>query len=168
MLKAQNHRLKILICGAGPMEEVLKDMVREMRLEDTVVLGGFVTNVDELLSLMDVQLNASTGTEATSLSLIEGMSLGLPTIASSYGGNPYLIHDGQEGLLFRPGDAAALADCLSRLMEDTALRQRLSEQARKSYEEHYTAKAFASGVEAAYQRVLEGRKYHATQKNQSV
>ena len=94
--------------------------------------------------------------------------MGLPTVASSYGGNPYLIHDGQEGLLFRPGDAAELADCLSRLMEDTALRQRLSEQARKSYEEHYTAKAFASGVEAAYQRVLEGRKYHATQKNQSV
>ena len=75
---------------------------------------------------------------------------------------------GKEGLLFRPGDAVELADCLSRLMEDTALRQRLSEQARKSYEEHYTAKAFASGVEAAYQRVLEGRKYHATQKNQSV
>lgn len=168
MLKEQNRRLKILICGAGPMEEVLKDMVREMQLEDTVVLGGFVTNVDELLSLMDVQLNASTGTEATSLSLIEGMSMGLPTVASSYGGNPYLIHDGQEGLLFRPGDAVELADCLSRLMEDTALRQRLSEQARKSYEEHYTAKAFASGVEAAYQRVLEGRKYHATQKNQSV
>ena len=153
-LKARGKQLKILICGAGPMEETLEQMVRDMQLEDTVILGGFVTNVGELLSMMDVQLNASTGTEATSLSLVEGMSLGLPTIASSYGGNPYLIHDGQEGLLFAPGDAGQLADCLRRMMEDSDLRSGLSACAKESYEQHYTAQVFAAELLRVYDRAL--------------
>ena len=85
------------------MEEALEQEIRQLGLQDTAVLCGFVENVAPLLSMLDVQLNASTGTEMSSLALIEGMSLGLPTIASSYGGNPYLIQDGYDGLLFAPG-----------------------------------------------------------------
>ena len=46
-----------------------------------------VKDVREVLGILDLQLNCSYGTEASSLSLIEGMSLGLPTVASDYGGN---------------------------------------------------------------------------------
>ena len=101
-----------------------------------------------------MQLNASTGTETSSLALIEGMSLGLPTIASAYGGNPYLIRDGQEGLLFRPGDARQLAACIARLMADPALGQTLGRNGNAAYMEKYTARAFAANVEAAYERAL--------------
>ena len=102
ILEEQGRHLKVLICGAGSMEAPLRQKIRELGLENTVILCGFVENVAGVLSILDVQLNASTGTETSSLALIEGMSLGLPTIASAYGGNPYLIRDGQEGLLFGP------------------------------------------------------------------
>ena len=125
-----------------------------MGLENTVILCGFVENVAGVLSILDVQLNASTGTETSSLALIEGMSLGLPTIASAYGGNPYLIRDGQEGLLFRPGDARQLAACIARLMDDPALGQTLGRHGNAAYMEKYTARAFAANVEAAYERAL--------------
>ena len=104
--------------------------------------------------MLDVQLNASTGTETSSLALIEGMSLGLPTVASSYGGNPYLIDDGQDGLLFAPGNAEELADCVEKLMDDQELRRRLSAHALESYQKHFTAQAFAAGVLRAYDRAL--------------
>jgi glycosyltransferase involved in cell wall biosynthesis len=154
LLKEQGNRLRIFICGMGPDADALHTMRDSLELQDTVTLLGFVENVGELLGLMDVQLNASTGTEATSLSLLEGMSLGLPTVASRYGGTPYLIHEGQEGLLFEPGDSQGLADCLKKLMEDAALRQQLGRNARVSYENGYTAEHFARGVQAVYAELL--------------
>lgn len=154
ILKDRGNTLKVLICGAGPMEETLTQRIEALGLQDTAVMCGFVNKVAPLLSMLDVQLNASTGTETSSLALIEGMSLGLPTVASSYGGNPYLIRDGQDGLLFPPGDAGRLADCMEKLMKDPALRSRLSMQARESYETHFTAQVFASGVLRAYDRAL--------------
>jgi glycosyltransferase involved in cell wall biosynthesis len=154
LLKDQGKHLRIFICGMGPDAEALKALRDELQLQDTVTLLGFVENVGELLGLMDVQLNASTGTEATSLSLIEGMSLGLPTVASRYGGTPYLIHEGQEGLLFEPGDSQGLKDCLLLLMEDPALRQQLGKTARASYESSYTAEHFALGVQKLYDELM--------------
>lgn len=154
ILEEQGRHLKVLICGAGSMEAPLRQKIRELGLENTVILCGFVENVAGVLSILDVQLNASTGTETSSLALIEGMSLGLPTIASAYGGNPYLIRDGQEGLLFRPGDARQLAACIARLMDDPALGQTLGRNGNAAYMEKYTARAFAANVEAAYERAL--------------
>lgn len=154
LLKDRGHTLKVLICGAGPMEETLRNRIKELGLQDTAIMCGFVSNVAPLLSMLDVQLNASTGTETSSLALIEGMSLGLPTVASSYGGNPYLIDDGQDGLLFAPGNAEELADCVEKLMDDQELRRRLSAHALESYQKHFTAQAFAAGVLRAYDRAL--------------
>ena len=154
LLKDRGHTLKVLICGAGPMEETLRNRIKELGLQDTAIMCGFVSNVAPLLSMLDVQLNASTGTETSSLALIEGMSLGLPMVASSYGGNPYLIDDGQDGLLFAPGNAEELADCVEKLMDDQELRRRLSAHALESYQKHFTAQAFAAGVLRAYDRAL--------------
>ncbi len=154
LLKDRGYSLKILICGTGPMEEALEQEIRQLGLQDTAVLCGFVENVAPLLSMLDVQLNASTGTETSSLALIEGMSLGLPTIASSYGGNPYLIQDGYDGLLFAPGDASGLADCMEKLMADPDLRHTFSVHAREAYETHFTAQVFASGILNAYDRAM--------------
>lgn len=154
MLRKDGKDIQVLICGAGSQEEALKARIRELKLEDSAILTGFVDDTAAVMSLLDVQLNASTGTEATSLSLIEGMSLGIPVIASSYGGNPYLIHEGKEGLLFPPGDARALADCLIRLMEDGSLRETLSRQAAASYWEYYTAQVFEENLRQVYLRLL--------------
>ena len=154
LLKDRGRTLQVLICGAGPMEETLRSRIEELGLQNTAIMCGFVSNVAPLLSMLDVQLNASTGTETSSLALIEGMSLGLPTVASSYGGNPYLIDDGQDGLLFAPGNAEELADCVEKLMDDPELRRRLSAHALESYQKHFTAQAFAAGVLRAYDRAL--------------
>ena len=75
-----------------------------------------------LLNVLDVQLNASWGTEATSMALLEGMSLGLPTVASDYGGNPWVVRDGETGLIFPRRDPAALAGAMERLMNSPGER----------------------------------------------
>lgn len=157
LLKRQGKSLNLLICGTGSQEEALKAHIEKLGLGDMVIMTGFVEKVDGLMSLLDVQINASTGTETSSLSLIEGMSLGIPVIASRYGGTPYLIHQEEEGLLFPPGDSEALAACLTRMMEEPEFRKACGNRAKNAYLEKYTAKIFAENVENVYADVLRRR-----------
>ena len=142
----------MVIAGAGGCEAELKTLVRAFGLEDTVLFAGFVQEVGRLLAALDVQANASYGTEATSLSLLEGMSLGLPAVVSDYGGNPGVIQDGVNGLLFPVRDAQALADALARLMDDPSLRQKLSDGAKAVYQSTFTADRYARTIEQVYLR----------------
>ena len=151
-LRDQGRDFWLLIAGAGSQEGAIRQKIDELGLRDTVVFPGFLDDVAGALSLLDVQLNCSWGTEASSLALIEGMSLGLPTLASDYGGNPWQVEDGVTGLLFPSGDSAALAEGLKTLMDDPALRRRLGENARKAYQSRFTAQVFARNVEAVYEK----------------
>lgn len=65
--------------------------------------------------------------EPFSLTLILGLHAGIPTVASDAGGNVEIIADDQTGLLFPRADAAALAECVRRLVEDPATRLRIAE-----------------------------------------
>jgi glycosyltransferase involved in cell wall biosynthesis len=49
------------------------------------------------------------GTETSSLALSEGMSLGVPCVVSDYGGNPYMVRHGENGLVYPAGDVDRLA-----------------------------------------------------------
>jgi glycosyltransferase involved in cell wall biosynthesis len=68
--------------------------------------------------------------EPFSLTLIHAMASGIPTVASTTGGNVELVTDEQTGLLFAPGDAARLANSISRLTADGPMRERISTAAR--------------------------------------
>jgi glycosyltransferase involved in cell wall biosynthesis len=59
------------------------------------------------------------------MAVLEAAALGVPVVASAVGGIPELVDDGRTGLLVPPGDAAALAGALTRLVEDPAAAARL-------------------------------------------
>jgi glycosyltransferase involved in cell wall biosynthesis len=103
---------------------------------------------------MDLNVNASFGTETSSLSLSEGMSVGVPALASHYGGNPRMIESGVNGFLFPPHDAKALADLMLRLHDDRALLRSLSDGARRMYRERFTAEAMVRQIEGLYNRLV--------------
>lgn len=152
-LKAQGRPIKVLIAGVGDAEADLKAQTAALHLEDTVKFLGFVQDVKKVLSVMDVQANASYGTEATSLALLEGMSLGIPAVVSDYGGNPGVISDGENGFLFPTRDAAALADRLARLMDAPALYEAMRENALGRFRREFTADHYARNIESVYLRL---------------
>lgn len=154
-LKDEGRDFRILIGGSGSSEQDILDGIRDMGLKDRVLFLGFVENVSQVLSILDVQLNCSYGTEASSLALIEGMSLGLATVASDYGGNPYQVDDGITGLLFESGNAVALAETLGALMDDPTRLHQLQENAKTAYETRFTGAIFAANVEVVYQKTME-------------
>jgi len=155
LLKDQGRSdFQVLIAGTGGFEQTVARTVKDLGVEDVVKLLGFRSDADKLLNVLDVQLNASYGTEATSMALLEGMSLGLPTIASNYGGNPYVIKDGDTGILFPSQDARALAEAMCRLMDHPELRDAMGQRARLDFENRFTGQVFAQETEKVYDEVL--------------
>ena len=155
-LKAQGRQFVLLIAGVGDFLPNVQQAVEEMALSGCVKLLGFRSDVADLLSILDVQLNASFGTEATSLALLEGMSMGLPSIVSDYGGNPWLVEDGKNGLLFPSRDSAALAGCMARLMDEPDRRAEMGRAARAMFLQRFTGEIFARNTERVYLDTLKG------------
>jgi len=159
LLKDQGRTdFRILIAGTGAFEEEVARAVVEMGVDDVVQMLGFRSDVAALLSVLDVQLNASYGTEATSMALLEGMSLGLPTVASDYGGNPFIIKDGENGLIFRSQDSKELARAMARMMDMPEQRAAMGRRAREMFEAEFTGQVFARNTEKIYSDVLKGVK----------
>ena len=157
LLKDRGYsNFRILVAGTGAFEEEVPRAVTEMGVEDVVQMLGFRSDAAALLNILDVQLNASYGTEATSMALLEGMSLGLPTIASDYGGNPFVITSGQNGLLFPSKDSAALADAMAELMDHPEEVAIMREKALETYQSRFTGEVFARNTEQIYENVLKG------------
>lgn len=159
ILKREGREFQILIAGKGDYEETLRAMAKDLDVEDRVQFLGFVSDVAGLLSILDVQLNASYGTETSSLSILEGFSMGLPAIVSRYGGNPWLVDEGENGLLFPNRDSQGLANCAARLMDEPDTLKRMGLRARQIYEERFTGEIFARNIEAVYLRTLEGDRH---------
>lgn len=147
---------RILIAGTGGFEAEVAKAVQDSGVEDVVMMLGFRSDVAELLNILDVQLNASYGTEATSMALLEGMSLGLPSIASDYGGNPWVVRDGENGLLFPSRDAASLAAAMEKLMDQPQLRAAMSRRAQEIFQSEFTGEVFARNTERIYLDILKG------------
>ncbi|MDR0838340.1 MAG: glycosyltransferase [Oscillospiraceae bacterium] len=146
--------IKLLIAGTGTREEALKAEATRLGLTNTI-FTGFVSDVERIENIMDLQLNASFGTETSSLSLLEGMSLGIPAVVSDFGGNPYLIANGENGLVVPKKDAAALADAIASLMDDPDRMRRMSARSREIYKERFTLETMVNNIENAYRRVLD-------------
>ena len=107
-LLEEGRKVKLIIAGTGSYEEELRRETERFP-EGTVVFAGFISDISKILSVMDVQVNASYESETSSLSIIEGMSAGVPSVVSDCGGNPLLIEDGINGLVFPARDCGALA-----------------------------------------------------------
>ncbi len=157
-LKDKGIKFKFLIAGTGGEEENIKKQIKDMNLENEVKLLGFLSDVDPLMNIMDVQVNCSFGTEATSLALLEGMSLGKPAVVTDFGGNPGVITDGVNGYLTPTHKGKATAECLEKLFCDSELYEKMSKECKKIYNEKFTAVVNTRNIEDVYKEVLKKQK----------
>ena len=155
ILKGLGGSYCFLLVGDGTEREALKQYAEELGVRKSVRFCGFAEDVSPYYNAMDLNVNCSVGTETSSLALSEGMSLGLPAVASDYGGNPYMIRDGENGFLFPAGDSKALARRIRQIREDRALYDRLSRGARKRFLEELNVRRMTRETEALYAAMWE-------------
>ncbi len=140
----------LLVMGEGSCAQELKQQATALGIRDKVRFTGFVDDVAPYYNIMHLNLNCSWGTETSCLALSEGMSLSVPAIVTTYGGNPYMVTEGVNGLLVPEKDSPSMADAILRVMDDPALLAKLSEGARTMYEKKFTAAAMTRQLEKLY------------------
>ncbi len=150
LLKERCPRVRWLIIGGGSQEEALKAEAAALGVSDLVRFTGFVYDVAPYYGLMDLSINCSIGTETSCLALSEGYSLGIPAVASDFGGNPYMVTNDENGYLVPQREPAALADAVEKIAKDPELHKRLQGGALDSYHKKFTAAAMTRQLEALY------------------
>lgn len=117
----EDGRFLFLLLGEGPERQALQKAARELGIAERVRFLGYSHEVRPFYHALDIHLSASLSDETASLALAEGMSAGIPTLASDCPGNRERVGEG--GLLFPPGDEGALAALLLSLRDAKARRR---------------------------------------------
>ena len=130
----ENLRSKVHlnIVGEGPYLKDLKQLSSSLGMNEYVTFHGRMVG-DTLANMYKkclIHLMPTTSHEGLPLTILEGMSYGLVTIASDIGGIPSLITHNKDGFLISPGNSQELALNLEKLIIDRSLMQTLSKSAR--------------------------------------
>lgn len=139
LLRNRGFHGELWLAGDGNLRPQLESFVRSFGLQHSVKFMGTLPH-EELLRIyreipISIVVLASTDLgkgvhEGIPVALAEAMSYGIPVVATEAGGTPELVKPGT-GLLVPPGQAAALADALQKLLQDKVLLQRIGDGARR-------------------------------------
>lgn len=154
-LRDSHPDLRVLVIGGGSLDEALRKEATERGISDMVHFTGFVLDVAPWYGLMDLSINCSIGTETSCLALSEGYSLGIPAVASDFGGNPYMVTNDRNGYIVPQRDPDVLAKTIVKIMDDPTLHEKLCVGAWESYKEKFTASAMTGQLEDLYRQAVE-------------
>jgi glycosyltransferase involved in cell wall biosynthesis len=139
----------LVAVGEGEEDEALRALERELSLGGKVRWLGQQENARGLMQAFDLLVLPST-VETMPLTILEGMAASLPVAASAIFGIPDLVIPGETGLLFPPGDVAALAGALRALLIDPERRRRMGESGERRYRRRFTAARMTAETAAVY------------------
>ncbi len=145
----QAWRLVIAGGRGGDRRPMLESFAAEHGLAGRLHILSHRDDVPDLLAAADIFAMPSLW-EGLPLALLEAMLAGKAIVASETSGIPEAIEDGTHGLLVPPGDQAALATALGRLLTEPALRRRLGEEARSRGQAEFTIGAMVDSYERLY------------------
>jgi len=149
----------VRIAGGGEDESALRALANALDVHDRVDFLGVKTPAElaDLYAAADVVALPSYE-EGLGLALIEAMFCGTPVIGSSDGGASDVVVDGRTGLLVRPGDAAALAGALERLLTDAPLARRLGRAGQQFVQQAYDPGRSTHTMIDVYKQALSSRR----------
>ena len=138
LLRERGMAPTLYLAGAGS-QRLLRQaqaLAQQLGVQTQVQFLGNVADLPERLAATQV-FALSTRWEGMPLALVEAMAAGCACIGSDVVGVREVVAPGRTGLLVPPEDAPALADALQRLLQDTALAERLGAAARAQALEHH-------------------------------
>jgi glycosyltransferase involved in cell wall biosynthesis len=146
--------LYFIICGEGSLGAELRALSSRYGLDGRVIFCGFAADPAPYMAICSLLVSCSRAVETSSLSVIEGMSMGLVPVVTDVGGSPVLAEGC--GVCVPPCDPPALYEAILGLLRDPVRRSALSEAARQRYLREFTAEAMASKTCALYSSLFRG------------
>ena len=148
------QRARLVYSGIGPDSDAVAARVETLGLADRFTSLGYVnyTDVPAVYRQGDIFVSP-TYSEGFSNTILEAISAGLPVLSCHAVGVVDCLRDGENGLLVPPGDIAALAGALARLLDDAPLRRRLAECAFEEVHRLYSWPVVARQIVGVYEQV---------------
>lgn len=151
-LAQRGMRPRLLLIGAGRLEQALRDQIAALGLERQVAMLGTRDDLGDLLRAMDLFVMPSLW-EGLSLAMLTAMAAGLPVVATDVGGVPQVLGEGR-GFRVPSGDAAALAERILWCMEHGTDVRAIAEAGASHVRRHYGDAAAVQRLEAIYTEAL--------------
>ena len=142
---------RLMVVGGGDQFHQLNELIRQLKLQDSVLLTGMRSDSAHCMRAMDIYILPSLY-EGFSVTILEAMATGLPVLAGRVGGTPELVQDGVNGYLFEIDETQeeCMVTLMIRLCEDSVLRQKLGQQGRQQVLEKFTL----SGMVHEYEKMF--------------
>jgi glycosyltransferase involved in cell wall biosynthesis len=153
---------RLILVGDGPTRSLIEQNVMQNGIRHAVIMTGVVphTRVPEMISVANVAVvpaapvPASRGGTGTPLKLFEYMAAGKAIVATALNQSTEVIQHGQTGLLVEPGDVNGFAEAMLALLDDSATRRRLGQNARQHAVQHYSWERYIRRLEEIYMSVI--------------
>jgi len=152
-LAAARPEMRFVVAGRGSRGRELHRMAAEIGLRGRVEFLGYVAATAPVLTALDVVVVPSFS-EAAGLIAAEALALQVPVVASRVGGLPEIVVDGETGLLVPPGDDAAIATAVARLLDDPELARRLAAAGAQRVSERLTVEQMVDDYLRVYGELL--------------
>ena len=144
---------ELWIVGEGPRQHDMRNLCKELGIEDKVHFLGIRSNVTPVLQSARLLLLPSKQ-ESFGLVALESMACRAPALASRAGGLPEVIQDGETGLLFEPDNIDEAAEKAIEVLSDSARYQVMSEKAYQSATSQFSKAKIIAQYEALYRKIL--------------
>lgn len=139
----------LILIGDGPETHSVKKLVKELGIEDSIILAGQQSDVKSYYMMSDIFLLLSQK-ESFGLALLEAMHCGSVPIGSTAGGITEVIKDGDTGYIVDVGDYEAAAQKIVELLSDTALYHSMQEQMLKDITTRFHSDVIVGEYERLY------------------
>jgi glycosyltransferase involved in cell wall biosynthesis len=147
----RNHNVGALIVGDGAQQGALRDLCRELRIEDYVRFCGAARDVRPYLAAMDLFVLTSTAVETFSNAALEAMAMGCPVISSAIGGMPEMLREGG-GLTYRIGDVNELTERLEKTLAEKPSLSSMSARAVETVVQRFSLEAMVTQFRMVIER----------------
>lgn len=156
-LTARRPDLHCLLAGDGWMRQDLEAMQATMPNRARIHILGFRRDIPDLLADMSVAVLSARIPEGVPQALLQAHSARVPVVASAVGGIEEVARDNETALTVPPGDAAALATAIGRLLDDRALAATLAERGHQLVVAGYSLDWMLKRMAALYRDLKERR-----------
>jgi len=138
-LLSPRSALKYVIVGDGPRRQSLEVLSERLGIRRLVHFAGKVADEElplyysmaDVFALCTEERRSEGGVEGFGLVFLEASASGLPVVATNAGGIPDAVVDGETGFLVPPGDSAAVATAVDRLLGDAELAAKMGAHGRQ-------------------------------------
>ena len=145
LLRGRGVPASLEIYGEGDQRATIEARIRELDLQDIVVLRGAIEHerIPGVLEqagifVLPCVVLPNQDRDGIPNTIIEALATGVPVVSTEISGIPEAVRDGESGLLVPQRDAGALAGALERMMADAALRERCAREGRRIAEASFS------------------------------